>query len=285
MRFDYLQPTDVADCLGLLAKHGAGAKIIAGGTDLIPKAQARVADPRYVVDVTGIAELCDITDAAGGLRIGAAVTVADVSRSPLVRERFPLLASAAALIGSVGIRNVATIGGNICNASPSSECSPALMCLSAEARIVGPDGERTVPIEEFFVGPGMNVLSADELLREIHIPRLGPHARGVYLKHSPRGSIDLATVGVAVLASFSADTGACEDVRIALGAVAPTPLRAGEAERLLRGAVWSDKVITDATAAAAEAARPIDDVRASAAYRRKMVGVFTGRALRSIRPA
>ena len=284
MRFDYLQPSTTEECVALLGSLGKDAKIIAGGTDLMIQARARSLDPRYVIDVTGIPDLCRIRETGdGGLRIGAAVTVRDVASSSAVREKFPFLATAAGLIGSVGIRNVATIGGNLCNASPSAECSPVLLCLGAEAQVIGSGGERTVPLEHFFTGPGTTVLGPEELLVEIVVPAVGPGTQGVYLKSSPRGSIDLAIVGVATVATFASD-GTCRGIKISLGAVAPTPMRAKKAEHLLQGEILDDALIASAAQIAADESRPVDDVRASAGYRREMVKVFTRRALKAVRP-
>jgi carbon-monoxide dehydrogenase medium subunit len=285
MRFDYLQPTTIEECVALLGARGRDAKIIAGGTNLMIQARNGSVDPGLVVDVTGIPDLCGMKDDEnGGLRIGAAVTLREVALSPMVRERFAPLATAAGLVGSVGIRNVGTIGGNLCNASPAAECSPALLCLSAEVRVVGPTGERTVSLAHFFTGPGTTVLEPHELLVEILIPPAKPGAKGIYLKNSPRGSIDLAIVGVATVADFAAD-GTCGEIKISLGAVAPTPMRAARAESLLRGRVFDDATIESAAESASEEADPIDDVRASAGYRREMVKVFTRRALRAVRPS
>jgi CO/xanthine dehydrogenase FAD-binding subunit len=284
MRFDYLQPSTIGECVALLGSLGKDAKIIAGGTDLMIQTRARSVDPRYVIDVTGIPDLCSIRENDdGGLRIGAAVTVRDVASSSVVREKFPLLATAAGLIGSVGIRNVATIGGNLCNASPSAECAPALLCLGAETQLAGPGGERTVPLEEFFTGPGATVVGPEELLVEIVVPAVGPGTRGVYLKNSPRGSIDLAIVGVATVATFAPD-GTCRGIKISLGAVAPTPMRAKKAEDLLEGKIFDDTLIASAARIAADESRPVDDVRASAGYRREMIEVFARRALKEVRP-
>ncbi len=284
MRFDYLQPATLGECVALLKKYGRRAKVIAGGTDLVLNLRARLLDPEYVIDITGIPALGRIEQHDGGVRIGSAVTVRDVSESPLIKERYPLLATACSLIGSVGIRNVATIGGNVCRASPSSECSPPLLCLGAEARIVGPGGERTICLDECFLGPGCTTLEPDEVLCEILLPPSAAVAKGVYLKHSQRGSIDLAIVGVAAVGTFAASDGTCDDIKIALGAVAPTPLRARGAERVLQGKVLDDGLVAAAAEAAGAEARPISDVRASAEYRQKMVGVFVQRALRAIRP-
>ena len=285
MRFDYLRPTTLDECVDMLAKYGPRAMIIAGGTDLMPNARARLVDPEYVIDVTGIPEMCAIEEDNDGVRIGAAVTVRDLSESPIIRERYPLLATAAGLIGSVGIRNVATIGGNICRASPSSECSPPLLCLNATAKLVSPSGTRTMGLDECFLGPGCTTLGADEVLHEIRIPPNDPGDRSIYLKHSQRGSIDLAIVGVAVVGTFATSDGTCEEAKIALGAVAPTPIRARDAERMLRGKVMDEGLIAIAAQTAADESRPISDVRASADYRREMVRVFTQRALRAIQPS
>jgi aerobic carbon-monoxide dehydrogenase medium subunit len=283
MRFDYLQPATLGECVALLEKYGRRAKVIAGGTDLVLNVRARLLDPECVIDISGIPSLSHIEEDDGGLRIGAAVTVRDVSESPLIKERYPLLATACGLVGSVGIRNVATIGGNVCRASPSSECSPSLLCLGAEARIAGPGGERTICLDECFLGPGCTTLEPDEVLCEILLPPSPPGTRSVYLKHSQRGSIDLAIVGVAAVGTFAAD-GNSDDIKIALGAVAPTPIRARDAERVLQGKVFDDGLVAEAAEAAKAEARPISDVRASAEYRQEMVGVFVRKALRTIRP-
>lgn len=283
MRFEYLTPATLKECVGLLGELGGRAKIIAGGTDLMLNARSRLIDPEYVIDITGIPELGRIMDDQGGTRIGAAVTVRDVSVSPFVKQSYPLLATACSLIGSVGIRNVATIGGNVCRASPSSECSPPLLCLDASAKIVSPRGERTIRLDECFLGPGCTTLAPDELLCEIQIPPSNPGTRSVYLKHSQRGSIDLAIVGIAALAVLQPDSEVCEEIRVGLGAVAPTPMRAHGAEKLLVGSVMDDTTIAAAARAAADESQPISDVRASADYRREMVRVFVTRALREIR--
>jgi aerobic carbon-monoxide dehydrogenase medium subunit len=286
MKFEYVRPSTLAEAIGLLSEYRREAQVIAGGTDVMRKTRARVLDPKYLIDITGIPGLGSISDGgSNGLRIGGASTVRGVETSPLVRQRFPVLVAAAGLLGSVAIRNVATVGGNLCNASPAAECAPALLCLSGEARIVGPNGERVVPLDEFFVGPGATVVGEDELVAEIHIPGGRPGTRGSYLKHSPRGSIDLAIVGVAAVATFAAGAEVCEEIKLALGAVAPTPVRARTAEDLIRGKVLDEGLIAAAAEAAAADSHPISDVRASADYRRDMVRVFTRRALRALAAA
>ena len=285
MGFEYLRPSTLEEALSLLGLDGCrgGATLIAGGTDVMRKTRARSVDSKCLVDITGIPGLGSISDdGAGGLRIGSVTTIRDVQTSPLVRERFPVLAKAAGLLGSVAIRNVATIGGNICNASPAAECAPALLCLSAEARIVGANGERVVALDDFFTGPGATVLDEDEILVEIHIPGSGPGARGAYLKHSPRGSIDAAIVGVAAVGSFDPTGNVCHEIKVALGAAAPTPVRAVTAEGLIRGKTLDQELIAAAAEAAAADSLPISDVRASADYRREMVRVMARRALHGL---
>jgi len=298
MRFEYLRPSTLEVAMGLLHEYGAEAKVVAGGTDVMRKTRARVLNPRYVIDITGIPEWGIISaDGGGGLRIGSTATVREVETSPLVRQRFPVLARAAGLLGSVAIRNVATIGGNLCNASPAADCAPALLCLSAAARIVGPGGERVVPLDDFFIGPGATVLGQEEMLVEILVPGAGwgvetaaagapsvtgSGVSGAYLKHSRAGGIDLAVVGVAAVGTFDPTDRVCRDIKLALGAVAPTPTRARTAEDLLRGNIITGELMAAAAEAAAAEARPISDVRASAEYRRDMVRVFVKRALAAV---
>jgi carbon-monoxide dehydrogenase medium subunit len=285
MRFEYLQPTTIKEAFALLDKYQGEAKVIAGGTDLMLKMRAKVFNPKYVIDISGIAGLDHIdTDGKKGLRIGCLTTIRDLETSQIINQQFPVLAQAASQLGSVAIRNVATIGGNLCHAAPSAECAPALLCLLAKAKIAGPKKERVVPLEEFFTGPGTTVLAKNEILVEIQIPENKPNTKGVYLKHSQRGSIDLATVGVAAMATFEPDKKQCQDVKIALGAVAPTPIRARQAENILRGKNIDDAMIVASAEAAADESCCITDVRASEGYRKEMVKVFTKRAISMLVP-
>jgi len=279
MEFEYLQPKTLKEALALLAQYGKDAKLLAGGTDLMLKMDANVIKPKYVIDISGIRELNNIEpDGKNGLRIGSLATINDVAKSPLVKKEAPILAQAAGLLGSMAIRNVATLGGNICNAAPSAENAPPLLCLLATVKIIGPKKERVVPLEEFFTGPGTTILATNEILAEFLIPGMKPNGRGVYLKHSQRGSIDLSTVGVGMLAFFN-DQRKCEDIRIALGAVAPIPIRARKAEEVVKGKVLDEALAEVAAEAAAEDSCCITDVRSSEEYRTDMVKVFTKRAL------
>lgn len=278
MRFNYLEPATIEEAVSLLGKYDGKAKVVAGGTDLVVQIREKLIAPEYVVDIGYISGLDRIDyDETQGLRIGALTTIRAIEKSSKICQVYPAIAQSAGLLGSVAIRNVATIGGNLCNAAPSADTAPALIGLSAKGKIIGPDGEKIVSLEEFFTGPGCIVCEPGELLVEIQVPVPSPGTRGVYLKHG-RSAIDLATVGVAVIMTM--EPGAvCRDVKIVLGAVAPTPMRARKAEEVLRGKKVEPALIEKSAQAAADEARPITDVRASAEYRKEMIKVYTRRAI------
>jgi aerobic carbon-monoxide dehydrogenase medium subunit len=206
-------------------------------------------------------------------------TMREIEISPLLTKKYPFLCQSAAEVGSIQIRNRATIGGNMSNATPSADVAPTLIALQATAKIASARGERSVAIEDFFRGPGLNVMDSDEILTEITIPKTSPRLVGDYIKFSPREMMDLAYVGIAVAYTLGENENRCVDVRIVLGAVAPTPIRAKKAESALEGQVLSEDLAEKVGAIAAEEARPISDVRSSADYRRAMVGAMTKRAL------
>ncbi|MEW6667308.1 MAG: xanthine dehydrogenase family protein subunit M [Thermodesulfobacteriota bacterium] len=283
MRFDYLEPKTVEEAISLLEKHNGRAKVIAGGTDLMVQVRDGRISPEFVVDIGGIPGLDYIHyDEDQGLGIGALTPIRSLEKSPVLQRHLPILSQAAGQLGSVAVRNVGTIGGNLCNAAPSAETAPSLIALGGSARIVGPGGERKVPLEGFFAGPGKTVLSPGELLVEVQVPLPAPHTKGIYLKHGIRGTIDLAVVGVAVVIAFEADRLTCKDVRIALGAVAPTPIRAPSAENVLKGKKLDEGLINRSAKVAVGETRCISDVRASAEYRGEMVEVLTRRALKGL---
>jgi aerobic carbon-monoxide dehydrogenase medium subunit len=264
--------------VALLDRYGATARVIAGGTDLLTALKERWERPAYVISLGAIPGLSYITyDDAGGLRIGAGATVRQVETSPIVRKLYPVLALAASTLASIQIRNLATVAGNICRASPSADMPPALLALDASVQLTGPAGERSVPLGEFFTGPGRTVLSPNEILCEIQVPPVRLHSGAHYIKHSPRRAMDLATVGVA--AALALYGGYCYCARIALGAVAPTPQRARQAEALLFGQKITSELLDAAAQAAGAEASPISDVRGSALYRREMVRVLARRSL------
>ncbi len=279
--FEYLQPTTVEEAVSLLSRYDGKAKVVAGGTDLVVQMKTKAIRPKYVIDITGIPELEYIKyDDQHGLRIGALTTIRALETASELHQRYPIISQAASQLGSVAIRNVGTIGGNLCKASPAAETVPTLIALSARAKIFGLDGERVVPVEDFATGPGSTILKPGELLTEIQVPVLPPNTKCIYLKHAIRGTIDLAIVGVAVVVNLEPEGEVCQDIKIVLGAVAPTPIRAWKAEEILKGKKISNDLIGKSAQMASDESRPISDVRASAEYRKEMVKVFTRQALR-----
>jgi carbon-monoxide dehydrogenase medium subunit len=268
-RFEYFEPASLGEAVALLGRYGARAQPLAGGTDLLVELKEQLRRAECVVNIKRIPGLADLSfDTEKGLRIGALVSAREVEISPLILEKYASLAQAARELGSIQVRNRATIVGNVCRASPSADTIPPLIADGAEIRLSGAAGERTMPLERFFTGPGKTVLKPDELVTEIVVPPPAPHTGKVYIKHGRRKAMELATVGVAVTATPNA-------VRIALGAVAPTVFRARNAEAVFR----ETRDVERAARAAADESRPISNVRASAEYRRDMVEVLTRRAL------
>jgi carbon-monoxide dehydrogenase medium subunit len=275
--FEYFAPQTLSETVDILARFKGDARIIAGGTDLLLKMKAGKETPRAVVNIKRIPDLRGLTFNSR-LAIAALTTLEELRRSPVVRDHFPALADAAATMASVQIRNLATVGGNLCNAAPSADLAPILIALNATAQIAGPGGARYVSLEEFFTGPGATVLAPDELLAAVEVPR--PSGRALYLKHAPRAFMDIAVVGVGI--AMGLDGERCKSVRIVLGAVAPRPLRARRAEHELLGQSPQPERIERAAKLAAAESEPIDDVRGSAWYRRLMVEVLTRRGLKEL---
>lgn len=277
--FDFYQPATLQEASRLLKENGPGGRFLAGGTDLVIAMKEKGLLPRYIVDLKRLPGLSGIRENSdGSISLGALTTLHEIETSALIKKKYPFLAQSAAEVGSIQIRNRATIGGNMANASPSADTSPALMALGASASIASASGERKMAIEEFFKGPGQNAMSPDEILTEITIPKTSANLVGEYIKFSPREMMDLAYVGVAVVYNLAKDK-KCSGVRIVLGAVAPTPIRAKRAEAALEGQALSEALAEKIGQIAAEEAKPISDVRSSADYRRAMVGTMTKRAL------
>jgi carbon-monoxide dehydrogenase medium subunit len=278
--FEMYQPTTLVEASRLLKDKGPGGRFLAGGTDLVIAMKEKGLLPKYIVDLKRVPGLAGIRENQdGGIAIGALTTMYAIETEALIKKKYPFLAQSAAEVGSIQIRNRATIGGNMANATPSADTAPALIALGASAKIASATGERTMPLEEFFKGPGQNAMSPDEILSEITIPKTGTNLVGEYIKFSPREMMDLAYVGVAVVYNFAKKDKKCDGVRIVLGAVAPTPIRAKRAEAALEGQVLSENLAEKAGQIAAEEAKPISDVRSSADYRRAMVGAMTKRAI------
>ena len=275
---NYFVPKTMEEACFLLSSHKAEAGVVAGGTDLVVRMKQGIVLPRCIINIGSIAGQDYINyDEKKGLKIGAQASILSLSTSSVIRAKYGILAQAAGELGTPQIRRRATLAGNLCNAAPSAETAPALIVLGASLKLVATGRERTVPVEDFFTGPGQTVLAPDEIVAEIGVPDLAPRSGGVYLKHTVRKALDLAIVGVAVLVTMKGDI--LRDVKIALGAVAPIPLRAKAAEAVLKSRKIDDSLLQQAGQAAADASRPIDDIRSSAEYRRKMVKVLTIRAI------
>jgi len=279
--FEYHAPTNLNEAIALLSAHGDNARPLAGGTDLVvqmKESATKFPMPSHIVSLLRVPELGGIEFSEDhGLRIGAGATMAEVAESPIIRERYTGIAEGAALVGSYQTMNMATAGGNLCNAAPSADIAPPLLAFEAEAVIAGPGGRRSVSLEEFFVAPGKTVLAADELLAEVRVPTPQAGTGSAYARHTPRKQMDIAVVGVGVALTLA--DGRIERARIALGAVAPTPVRARAAETALEGqSVWDELFARVAEIAAGEC-RPISDVRGSAEFRRHIVRVTTERLL------
>jgi len=276
-RFELALPENLDDCLRLLAHGDPETKLLAGGTDLLPQMKNSVVMPKRVIDLSGVARVKILECDAKGLRIGAAVPARQLEQDPRVRDGYAAVAESAALLGSVQVRNLATVGGNICNAAPSADMAPPLVALEAQAVIAGPKGERRVPLSDFFTGVRKTVVGPDELLVEIFVPAPGPHSGGCYIRHTPRRELDIAVVGVASQVTIA--DGVCAKARISLAAVAPTPVRATTAEAALEGKPLTPELIERAADLAAQAAKPISDQRGSADFRRHLVRILTRRTL------
>ncbi len=280
-RFDYQKPTSVAEALEILGEFKARAKVLAGGTDLLVNLKRGLIEPETVVHIGRIPGLDAIDKLEGGLRIGPLVTAAAMAESGPALGAAAMLGEAAGRLGTPLIRNRATLGGNLVSARPAADMSPPLMALGAKVVLAGPAGEREVTLDDYFTGPGQSVQEADELMTAIHVPAWGEAAGGCYLKLGARKTLEISLVNLAAFVRLDGD-GQVAEARVVMGAVGPTPLRAPSAEEFLVGqrpAGEDDPLFAEAARKAAGDAKPIDDHRGSAEYRRAMVEVLTRRAL------
>ncbi|MEW5721484.1 MAG: xanthine dehydrogenase family protein subunit M [Thermodesulfobacteriota bacterium] len=278
--FEYREAAGWAEALDLVGRLGPEAKVLAGGTDLVLALKEKKIQPRYVISLHRVRGLDTARRDGSMVRIGALARHADLAADPFLRKAFPGLCQAVGLIGSWQIRNVGTLGGNLCNASPAADSAPPLLALDARVVLAEARGEAELPLAAFFTGPGLTVLQSGQLLKEVILEIPPDRSAGVYLKLMRRRAVDLSLVGVALQAEADPAGGTLSKVAIGLGGVAPTPIRAPEAEAVLAGLAFDQAVkkIPEAARAAVAAARPIDDVRASAAYRRSIIEVFVQRA-------
>jgi carbon-monoxide dehydrogenase medium subunit len=273
----YERPATMKEAAALLAKEKGTAFVLAGGTDLLVRLRTGFIEPDLIVDIKRIAATRTIDATAGGFRIGAAVTGAELGEYAKLKKAWPGVVEAANLIGSTQVQGRCTMTGNLCNASPAADSVPALVAAAAKAVIVGPTGRRTVPVEQVPIAPGKTSLRKGEIIESILLPKRPPRSGDAYLRFIPRTEMDIAVVGVAVSVTLDAK-GLCTDARVALGAVAPTVLLVAEAAKALVG-TRMDKRALDALAAACSAAcRPIDDKRGTREFRIKVAGVLARRA-------
>ena len=271
--FEYLKPNSIKETISILSRFGEKAQILNGGTDLIVGIRDKILQPEYVVDIKTIPHLNKITyNEREGLTIGTTVTLNEISDSKIVRTHYPILAEACKTVGSYLVRNRATLVGNICNASPAADTAPSLLVLDAKVNIVGPDGEKIVPLNQFFVGVKKNILKKEEVVISVTVPPLRDKWTGVYLKQGRRKDVDLATVGVAIVCIR-------DEIRIALGAVAPIPVRVFKTEELLKGKIIDEPLLEETAKSALAEVSPISDIRSSKEYRKEIVKVLIRRAI------
>ena len=278
--FDYFVPDTLGQAIALLSERKGEARPFAGGTDLLPLIKGRELRPKALIDLKKIKSLRDITyDPRAGLKIGALATHNDIIANGDIAKNYPVLVQAAQTIGSVQVRNRATVGGNLCHAVPSADMAPPLVVLGATAVIQGPEGVRRMPLEDFFVGPKKSVLGPADILIGVEVPPPAPQSGATFLKHGVRKAMEIAIVSVSACVALDGNGRTCSAGRIVLGAVAPTPLRAKKAEALLPGKVLDKALADQAAQMAAQEAQPITDLRGSAEYRRAVVQALTARAL------
>ena len=275
---EYYVPDNIQEASSLLAELGPNAKLLAGGTDVLPSLKRERINPQALISLKNLGTLKDIQYVEGrGVVIGALATLNELMNSPILQEKYLSVSEAAHHMANNQIRNKGTIGGNIVNAVPSADLPPILIALGATVTLESNDGKRTMALEDFFTGPSQSVIKPDEILTEVVIPDKS-FTGSAYQKFGLRRSGALAVVGVAVAVRMDGDT--CIDAGIALGAVAPTPIRVEKAEQLLQGKIITEEIILKAAEMAAETSKPISDIRASKEYRQDMVRVFTMRMLK-----
>ena len=278
--FDYVAPGSLAEAVDLLARHNEAARLLAGGTDLIDHVRTGRLSPDLLIDAKRIPELNVLELTRDGLRLGAAVPCHRVYEDAGIAETYSALVDSCRIIGGIQIQSRASVGGNLCNSGPAADCTPSLIALEAVCVISGPAGTREVPVEDFCVAPGRNVLRPGQLLVELRFPPRSPGSGSHYRRFIPRNEMDIAVVGVGASVALDERGETIREARIGLGAVAPTPLYAEEASQLLIGKRASDEVFAQAAEAARRVVRPIDDMRGTIEFRTHVTGVLVERVLR-----
>jgi len=276
--FKYFEPASVKETVSLLANYGKESKILAGGTDLLANIKMGVICPNYVINIKGITNLDYIKYIENkGLFIGALASLRSVELSKVIQENYSAFYESVHQIGTIQIRNMGTVAGNVCNASPAADSAVSLLALDAQLKTMSSDLSRSIPLEDFFIGPGKTVLKSNEFVTEIHVPPLEPNTETVFIKMC-RTAVDLAKINLAVKLTVLRDK--CEDIRIAIGSVAPTPIRAKRAEEELRGKSLTSNNLEKTAKVASEETKPIDDIRSSAEWRREVCKVLVKRAIK-----
>lgn len=277
MSVDYLAPATIAEAVTALGRAGGGAKVLAGGTDLLVQMRTGRVKPGLVVDIKRIPGLLDIREDKGGFLIGAAVSGAMLGEHEGLRQAWPGVVEAANLIGSTQVQGRASLGGNLCNASPAADSVPALVAVGATCVIEGPKGRREIPVEKVQAGPGRTTLAPDEIVVAFRLPVRPPKSGDAYLRLIPRTEMDIAVVGAGVRVTLDS-SGKCTAARVSVGAVAPTTLLVEAAGAALVGGPLSQDRLAKMEAAVAEACKPISDKRGTAEYRTKIACVLARRA-------
>ena len=274
---NYKSPNSIEEATALLAAANGNARILAGGTDLLVQIRGGFADPELIIDVKNIPELRAITSGSDGIQIGAAVSGAELGEHPIVSKVWPGVVEATELIGSTQIQGRASLGGNLCNASPAADTVPALVAAGATCRVAGAKGERTVPVEEITTGPGSTSLGNDEFVVDLSFPARPEHSGDAYLRFIPRTEMDIAVVGAGVSLTLAED-GSCKTARVSLGAVAPTVVVLEEGANALIGTKLDEDALGKLDIAARAACNPIDDKRGTVEFRTDVAGVLAKRA-------
>jgi carbon-monoxide dehydrogenase medium subunit len=278
--FDYVRPGNMQDAIAALQANDE-PYLLAGGTDLLIGMKTNAVKPKCLIDLKSIPDI-DGIEYDNGFKLGALTTVRDVEISPLIRQKIPALSAAAATLGSIQIRNRATIGGNLCHGSPAADMAVILLAMNCEVEIATGNGARTIGLDQFFTGPNQTVLKCNEVLSQIIIPKEIEQFKGIYLKHGPRKAMDIGIVNIAILLDADVSSGFCNQIMIALGAVAPVPIRASRAEALLNGNQLNPAAIQKAAETAADETAPITDFRASAVYRKDLVKNLVAKGIQQI---
>lgn len=280
LNFKLLEPVHLEEALDLLKEYGPDAELLAGGTDLLLDIRHGIKRPDCLISLTEIDRIAFVTGEPGCVRIGAGTSLHAVDQSPVLQSDCRMLIEGAGIVGSQQIRNLATIGGNICNAVPSADAAAPLLAADAQVIIRSAIDQRCVPLSDFFISPRRTVLQSGEMVTEFILPKAPPYTGSVYRRHTLRHALDLAMAGVAVSITMDAEGKIIQKARIAISAVAPTPRRAALAEELLTGNQFTELLLDEAAELCVMASSPISDVRASADYRKEIIRVLTKRCIR-----